>query len=112
MSVNIELYKYNWDRLTLSLRGLGIEDTELLGKILLEFGERCGNRYYILNNEYYDEYNSYYNVISFIRECFNIEDDHTVHSIFMKNRKPVESAGRSELDVQDRLGFDSEWNYF
>lgn len=109
MSVIIQLYKYNWDRLILNLQGLGIEDTGTLEKILLEFGERCGNRYYILNNGYYEEYNSYYNVMSFIQNYFDIEDGG--HSIFMANRKYVESSGQSELDIRDKLGLKFRYQY-
>ncbi len=111
MAVTIQLYKYNWDRLTLDLEGLGIDDTKLLEKILLKFGERCGNRYYVLNNEYYEDNNSYYNVMYFIQSCFEVEGEGTVHSIFVKNRKVVESALRSELDVQEELGLNFKWNY-
>ena len=111
MSITIELYKYNWDRLTLSLKGLGINDTKLLETILLEFGERCGNRYYILNNEHYYEYNSYYNVIYFIQNCFEIDGDRIVHDVFIKYRKLIETASRSELEVQAELGLDFEWKY-
>ena len=57
MSQDIGLYRYNWDRLILDLRSLGIEDTYKLEKILLAFGEKCGNRYYLLNNEFWEEYN-------------------------------------------------------
>lgn len=111
MSVNIKLYRYNWDRLILDLQGLGITDAELLEDILLKFGEKCGNRYYLLNNEYYEDYNSYYNAIYFIQSCFNIKGDSIVHSVFLKNRKEIESASRSEFDVQAELKLDFEFEY-
>lgn len=111
MNITIQLYRYNWDRLILDLKGLGIVDTELLETILLQFGERCGNRYYILNNEQYYEHNSYYNVIYFIQNCFEIDGNRIVHDVFMKNRKIIESASQSELDVQAELGLDFEWKY-
>ena len=82
MSQDIELYKYNWDRLILDLKNLGIKDIQTLEKILLGFGEKCGNRYYLLNNEVWEEYNSYYNIIQVIEEYFDVDG---VHDILIKN---------------------------
>jgi|LGOV01.1.fsa_nt_gb hypothetical protein len=74
MSQNIELHKYVWNILVKDLKALGIEDTMTLEKILLTFGERCNNTYYLLNNEAWEEYNSYVNCSMFIDTYFHVKD--------------------------------------
>jgi hypothetical protein len=102
MSSDIELYKYNWDRLMLDLKNVGVDDMDKLEKILLAFGERCGNRYYLLNNEIWDEYNSFFNVIDFIRDHFDL-DESSVADPFIDNRKILDHMSSSCEEVYDRL---------
>ena len=101
MSSDIELYKYNWDRLVLDLKML-VDNTDKIEKILLAFGERCGNRYYLLNNEIWDEYNSFFNVIYFIRNYFDL-DASSVANLFINNRKILDHMSSSSEEVYDRL---------
>lgn len=77
MSISIDVIKYNFDELVNSLmKDEKINDKEMLEKILLEFGEKVENKYYILNNEYYEDGNCYYNVSTFIDKYFKTEDSY------------------------------------
>ena len=106
MSQDIGLYRYNWDRLILDLRSLGIEDTYKLEKILLAFGEKCGNRYYLLNNEVWEEYNSFRNVIEVIEAHFNIESG-KVGRAFINDRKYLDMC-QSAWDVTEELNLQGD----
>ena len=101
MSSDIELYKYNWDRLILDLRRLGIEDIYQLENILLAFGEKCGGKYYLLNNEIWEEYNSFNGVIEVIADYFNVEFG-KVEDVFINNRKILDMC-RSTYGVLEVL---------
>ena len=103
MGQDVELYKYNWDRLILDIKNLGITDVDMLEKILLAFGERCGNRYYLLDNEVYDEYNSFYSVIEVIEEYFDIKDN-KVGTVIISNRVTMNRMCRNSFEVREELG--------
>lgn len=63
MGANINLEKCNYNELLDRLMSeRNIQDKDMLEKILLSFGEKSGDTYYILNNEEWEEYNSYYNI--------------------------------------------------
>lgn len=75
MSVSIEVKSYNYDELVNGIMGLCKTDNkELVEKILLAGGDHIGDRYLILNNEYWEEFDSYYNVSSVLDEVFDVED--------------------------------------
>jgi len=99
MIEDIELYRYNWDRLIIDLMNLGIDDKYKLEKILLAFGERCGNRYYLMTNEVWDEYNSFSGVIEVIKEYFGID----VKDVFTDNRTYLPKMCRSIWGVAEEL---------
>lgn len=109
MSSDIELYKYNWDRLILDIRELGITDTAVVEKILLAFGERCGNRYYLMDNEYYDEYNSFSNLIYFLEKYFKLDTEVSskIGDIFISNGTMLPMYKSAEM-VQEELGMEFE----
>lgn len=75
MGININLEKCNFNELVNNLMTQrNIKDQKMLEKILLAFGEKTGDIYYLLNNEKWEDYNSYYNVATFIDKYFGIED--------------------------------------
>ena len=86
----------------LDLKDIGVNNMDELEKILLAFGEKCGNRYYILNNEIWEEYNSFFNVIDFIRDHFDL-DESSVADPFINNRKILDNMSSSCGEVHDRL---------
>ena len=86
---------------------LGIKDQYKLEKILLTFGEKCGNRYYLLNNEVWDEYNSFSGAIEVIEEYFNIETG-KVADVIVDNRTYLHNMCRSIYDVNEELDLNSQ----
>ena len=51
-----------------------IDSKDKLVEILSQFGEVDGDNYYILNNEFYEDYNSYYELSAFLDEFYGIVD--------------------------------------
>ena len=50
------------------------EDNQKLEDILRTFGNVIGDRYVILNNEFWEDYSCYYNVSTVIDKAFKVED--------------------------------------
>ena len=76
MSVDIELYIYNYKKLKNNIiKTFNLKDEKLLEDILLSFGTVVDNRYVILCNEFYGDGNPYYNVSHAIELAFNIDEN-------------------------------------
>ncbi len=78
MSINVEVLIYDYKELVDALIDYGAKDRELLELILCEFGERIGDEYIILNNEYADHVapggDPYFNIGGVIDRVFGLED--------------------------------------
>ena len=75
MGRSINLYSYNYEQLTNELlKVCETNNTELVEKILLACGNKIGDRYILLNQEFWEEFNSYYTVASIFSEVFGIDD--------------------------------------
>ena len=72
-----ELNKGSIDNITIKLMDKfpQIKDKDELKGILALFGEISGDNYYIMNNEFYEDYNSYYQVGRFIDAYYNINEE-------------------------------------
>lgn len=108
MSSDVELHKYNWDELLASLGNIGITNTQLLERVLLAFGDRCGDCYYLLNNEFWDEYDSYYEIASLIDSLFDIDEDNNSFNVFLEIGERLEMC-KSRYDVSDELELEINW---
>jgi hypothetical protein len=117
MGINIDLHVVGWTDLRTALVENGAEDGELLDNILLECGIRSGPNYYILNNEYYENYNPYYNLASLLDSAFpELRDRERErpgfpywHGSFDCILEMRESSGKNAVDMYDvaaRLGFE------
>jgi len=74
MGISIDLHRYSFDELVSKLMEKeGINDKEMLEKILTFFGLRIGDVYLLLNNELSGAYNSYYSAPDFINRYFGVE---------------------------------------
>jgi hypothetical protein len=74
MTVDVDLYKYDYQKLFNALKGLGATDEAKLGHILLTFGFRFGDVYIILCDEHaHEDYNSYYNLGAAIDKAFGLD---------------------------------------
>jgi hypothetical protein len=105
MGQDIELYKYDWNTLVDTLLSRGVEDHNKLEKILLFCGEKCGNTFYLLNNEAWEERNCFYLLSSVIDQCFDIEDS---FDVFLELREYLEMS-RDSYSFENEFGIDLDW---
>ena len=78
MGCSVDLYSYNKNNLKQNIfNKCQIEPSEqnckILDFILDEFGSTIGDTYILLNNEFWEEYNCYYNISSVIDKVFNVK---------------------------------------
>ena len=101
MGTSVELNKCNYSELLNALvTKFNIEDIATLEKALGEFGEKAGDQYFILNNEYYEEFNAYYSLGGFIDRYFGVEDSFSVICGLTKEA----NCNVNEDDVAEILG--------
>lgn len=104
MGRSVELFRYNYDKLVdCFLEKKEIDNKEILEQILLSFGEKVGDFYILLNNEFYGEYNSYYNLTRLIDNVFNCENSFDIIS-YNKEADCIEMVcNRDIYSVADEL---------
>lgn len=103
MGMDIDVYKYKFKELKKSFMELpGVNDEDLLTKIMLEFGEVIGDYYIILDNDYYEEGNCFYNLPNMIDKVFNTEDS---FDVLLKQRKSLLSY-KGLIDAYENLGLE------
>ena len=79
MGIDIEVYKYKYKELKKSFMELpGVNDEDLLTKIMLEFGEVIGDYYIVLDNDYYEDGDCFYNLSNMIDGVFKTENSFDV----------------------------------
>lgn len=102
MGCSIDFYKLNYDELIQRLRiRIGNKDLENLEGIVLKFGIKLDNDFYILNNEYCEEYNSYYNLSTFLDRYYDIESSFDDIYLFTED---VEYISTSLEEAEEELG--------
>lgn len=102
MGMYIELEKCNFKTLVDKLmEDPKIDDREMLEKILKGFGEVIGDTYLLLDNEFYEEYNSYYELERLLESYFRVD----CFDIIMKECREV-NANQSASDVAELLGIE------
>jgi len=106
MGIHAEVEKGDWETIISKLMGMGISDRETLEKILLGFGEHIGEYYIILNNEFYEDFNSYYGVSVLLDKHFGLED---TFDVFL-HECTVMVCNSNEMEVADNLGLDIDWD--
>jgi len=75
MGRSIDLYSYDYEKLlNKTLEVCKTEEKELVEKILLSCGNKIGDRYVILNQEFWEDCNCYYNVARALERIFKIDD--------------------------------------
>lgn len=83
MSISIDLEKVNYSEFVNKLmENSKITDRELLEKIILEFGNKIGDDFVILHNEYYEDGICTWNMFHMIEEVFELEDDEYVSDVY------------------------------
>ena len=103
MGYDIEVYKYNLKKLKKSFMELPeVNDEDLLTKIMLEFGEVIGDYYIILDNEYYEDGDCFYNLPNMIDKVFNTGGS---FDVLLKQRESVLSY-KGLIDAYENLGLE------
>jgi len=70
MGISIKLYRYDYATLRSTLVQEGAEDCELLDRILNSCGVRCGDEFFLVNNEYGDGYSPMYSISEVLDSAF------------------------------------------
>lgn len=100
IGISIELRGCKYQTLREELLKLeGVQDEKMLDDILLSFGHAAGDDYVLLNNEYYEEYNSYYGASIFIDRYYGVDS----FRIFLNVMKEV-NCNQSLNEVAESLG--------
>lgn len=96
MGVSVGLYSYDCKGLVNELKEYTkAQDTKEIEEILLLGGSIVGDRYIILNNEFWDEYNAYFGVSEIIDKKFNVQDS---FRIFLDDKNTERVSLRSGFD--------------
>ena len=103
MGCDIEMHKYKFKELKKSFMELPeVDNEDLLTKIMLEFGEVIGDYYIILDNDYYEDGNCFYNLSNMIDEVFKTKNS---FDILLKQWTPVISY-KELYEAYDNLGLE------
>ena len=104
MGISIDLHIYNKYELLKGLSEWGTTDTALSIKILESCGTFFGDNYVLLNNEYHEDGNPYYNVAKLFDSAFKKEDS---FHVFCFKVESVEGKNWVEVDdIAAELGFE------
>lgn len=110
MGRSVNLYSYDYEKLKNELiKYCGAkteEETKKLEEILTDFGNIIGDRYIILNNEFWEDYSCYYNVASVIDNAFGRDDSFgEVFCVFrdetMDKRELISATAKDECKYYD-----------
>jgi hypothetical protein len=101
MSMSFDAYIVSIPKMKELLAGYGVPDTSLLDKALPKFGEVENDTMLLMNVEYWDEYNSYFELMRFIEGIYGIKTGYEVVS-GAELRKVTHGANADE--VAEELG--------
>lgn len=100
MGISVEMNVGNYETIRSALIEMGVPDEPFLDEILQLFGQKSGDSFSLLNNEYYEEYNSYYGVAEFIDRYYGVEDSFIA---FLRNMKEA-NCNINVYDAAEALG--------
>ena len=105
MGVSIDMVKLPYKELKGKLiEKCKVTDVEELDKILNTFGAISGEDYFLLHNEYYEEYDSYFELPKFLDAFYKVTDSFDI----ILNLNSREDFNVSATEVADEWGFDYE----
>lgn len=76
------------------------KDQNLVEKILLSFGDKIGDKYVILNNEYYEDDNRFRGLANLLDNYFNVQSSMTLLSRLTKEG----TCNNNVNEVAEKLG--------
>lgn len=110
MGINIDLHVYDAAALTAALEAKGAVGKDgLLRRIMEKCGLFVGDRYLLLNNEYYDGHSPYYQLAKLIDSAFEVRESFHVILELTYDRKgaPFHESVVNHVDageVAEELG--------
>lgn len=111
MSVCVDLNRYDYEKTKRALLEKTKEkDETMIDKILQEFGTKIDNDYIILNNEFWEDYNCFYNVMEFIERYYGFEDG-DVYECFIRSIKEEMTDYKDIEQACENLGIDIDTLY-
>lgn len=102
MGTSVELQVGDYVQIREGLIEQGVPDDIFIDKILSKFGEAVGDRYFLLNNEFYEDFNSFYGVSDFIDKLYNVDS----FPVFLRQMSEASGCNRNIYDVADELGIE------
>lgn len=108
MGISIMPYFYEEQPLIEALKKDGAEDEVLLRKIMEKFGTFLGNKYILLHNEYYQDYNPYFELADVLNSAFDYKGNDGCkfwHTYFKVTHTSGISAASAE-EVAEELGIE------
>jgi len=112
MSKSIELFIYDYGAFRSALVKKGADDCVLLDSILLECGNRFGDKYALLNNEAWDSFNPYYSLSALLDSAFPAmcrSDQRYAsgsHGVLLHTPRERGISGVERDDIAERLGIE------
>jgi hypothetical protein len=100
MGMSIELKVGDYEDIRNDLIERGVTDDKFIDKILLQFGFKSQDNYFLLNNEYWHEYNSYYNISEFIDRHYGVSNS---FDAFLNNMRDA-NANWDVYEAANQLG--------
>lgn len=106
MSVCVDLNRYDYNKTKKALLEKTKEkDETMIDKILQEFGTKIDNDYVLLNNEFWEESNCFYNIMEFIEKYYKFEDG-DVYECFIRSDKDEMIDYKDIEQACENLGID------
>lgn len=108
MGRSIDLYSYDYEKLVNKIMGVAeTQEREMVDKILLACGNKIHDRYVLLNQEMWDGYSCYYNVMSTLDKVLKTED---IGDVFYDKNVDREELISSvdKYDILEELGIEDE----
>lgn len=109
MGMSIDLHSYDAEKLIGSIANyFGTSDVEKIREIMACCGEFISDRYLLLNNELWEDYNAYYQISEVLESAFGSEEKQDVFSkciCYSKGSDHKEICVGKEIDeIYESLG--------
>lgn len=115
MGYNIEMFKFDYDDLAKQFAKEGkTSNIELIKNIMDEFGIHIDNKYIILKNELWEEYNSFYELPKAILMALGYEYDDETVDLFKayfeetSKKESIRQSCQNAYEVLDKLRIEVE----
>ena len=103
MGMNVTVYQFDLEVLLNDLVKKGVPSKDIALSGLREFGTVFGNSYLILQNDFWEKYNSYFEVAEFFDRAYGCAES---FACFLDKREEMFGCGANCEEVADELGIE------